>query len=1381
MLRNSYQNDKPSCVNIKVIVRCRPLNEKEKNDIHNEEVVKIKDNEVILTLNRNNEIYEKKYSFDYACDKDVDQRTLFNNYVFRIVDEVLEGFNCTLFCYGQTGTGKTYTMEGKILEHLKHNENKKIDLNDSINSDINYYYELCDSDDTGIIFRVAKRIFDILNRRKEYKSTRLVGGEEEEELAWRRNSCTSDVDEMCAGVASHAGVTRLGGSVLHERSEASPPKGLSRGGSPNKSEQFKPPEEKEEGSSAGDIYSVEKSSYDFVIKVSYLEIYNEELCDLLSTSSESNKLKIYEDTTNKNKGLNVDKLEEKCINSFEEIYYLICSAIKKRRTAETAYNKKSSRSHSIFTITLIMKDLNNDGESITKIGKLNLVDLAGSENALKSSYGNLKVRQQESCNINQSLLTLGRVINALIENSSYVPYRDSKLTRLLQDSLGGKTKTFIVATISPSSLCIDETLSTLDYVFRAKNIKNRPEINVKTTKQLKIKDLNNEIEKLKNALNLSREKRGVYLDNEEYNNIQNSLKKNKEILLQKEKILFEKSKKIKTLLNKMDYTDDVQNQIVHLLKDVLSKCRNIQLVHDVLVNKLSEEKCVTRFLLSQFHQAEGQYEHHVNLLSQAQKEMCALFRETVSNFRKRKNQDYSTLNDICNLILSVLGKAKGDMEEGNEAIMKCVDDVEKLNRDIVLRENNLLTFVMDRVDAMEKHDQNYFLQLGELTREILSCRVDLADVTDPRCSDPFSNERSDWTESADPSERTPQKNLHNTGAMLIALRDLAQSDEARQMLSQVESYHSTEERTVEETIEHMKNVSQLLHLYLTSAFEKLKKEMKKRIETLNEEREKLTKLVEQLRSDYESFESNLNKRKAKIVETYRQSIREDMNLFQSRVMEEIKTVIQKNVSEMNDTVERKLHALSNQLHDEAKNKFNKIITHSVSTLEEFFVNHQERCGGYNQDCLQSTDLVEEKVNSYYKNLGCVFTHVDNKFVTEQRKMERTVQNVKDVFRYIIEGKNDSIMKIASRMEDITSNKKKEKEVLYKELSRAVLQERDELDVTKKKVKQLAVRHMEEVNLCNGNYGEHLNKCDSYVEELLQRFRENEDNQNDECVEFPIGDTPVVQHEGKDINAEIEKVRCYANESFSHMGEDNMHGVDPPDNTCGTTDLPPPCLHPYADLHYDHVREEVLKEIEDVSVEKNINFKCLLDKMDENLNLILNEKNFARHRGGSMDLSRGDNIGGGIIIPLTASRPTTLPVVPPPPSLSSPHVSDFPPTTGHGNCTPSAPHGNVIRKGITHEQNQKKASGFFPTPDAEPDLENGSSKLFSDCSRKRNKSIEAVQGRKLYLTSNELRNPSAKIKALGNSGGSRKNSPAPKKMKEDAYKGRGTKFLRKSEN
>eukprot|EP00878_Enallax_costatus_P040692 GHUV01047041.1.p1 GENE.GHUV01047041.1~~GHUV01047041.1.p1 ORF type:complete len:122 (+),score=37.44 GHUV01047041.1:261-626(+) len=121
-----------------------------------------------------------------------------------------------------------------------------------------------------------------------------------------------------------------------------------------------------------------------------------------------------------------------------------------------------------------MKETTPEGEDVIKIGKLNLVDLAGSENISRS--GAKDGRAREAGNINQSLLTLGRVITALVEHSGHIPYRDSKLTRLLRDSLGGKTKTCIIATIAPSVQCVEETISTLDYAHRAKNIRNRPEV-----------------------------------------------------------------------------------------------------------------------------------------------------------------------------------------------------------------------------------------------------------------------------------------------------------------------------------------------------------------------------------------------------------------------------------------------------------------------------------------------------------------------------------------------------------------------------------------------------------------------------------------------------------------------------------------------------------------------------------------------------------------------------------------------------------------------------------------------------------------------------------------------------------------------------------------
>ncbi|KAL1821959.1 hypothetical protein ACET3Z_016828 [Daucus carota] len=197
-------------------------------------------------------------------------------------------------------------------------------------------------------------------------------------------------------------------------------------------------------------------------------------------------------------GVLVRGLEEEIVTSASENFTLLERGSAKRRTAETLLNKQSSRSHSLFSITIHIKEATPEGEELIKCGKLNLVDLAGSENISRS--GAREGRTREAGEINKSLLTLGRVINALVEHLGHNPYRDSKLTRLLRDSLGGKTKTCIIATVSPAAHCLEETLSNLDYAHRAKNIRNKPEVNQKMMKSTLIKDLYGEIDRLKAGL-----------------------------------------------------------------------------------------------------------------------------------------------------------------------------------------------------------------------------------------------------------------------------------------------------------------------------------------------------------------------------------------------------------------------------------------------------------------------------------------------------------------------------------------------------------------------------------------------------------------------------------------------------------------------------------------------------------------------------------------------------------------------------------------------------------------------------------------------------------------------------------------------------------------
>ncbi len=171
---------------------------------------------------------------------------------------------------------------------------------------------------------------------------------------------------------------------------------------------------------------------------------------------------------------------------------------KNRSVGATNMNEHSSRSHAILIVTVECCEMGADGENHIRVGKLNMVDLAGSER--QSKTGAEGQRLKEATKINLSLSALGNVISALVDGkSSHIPYRDSKLTRLLQDSLGGNSKTVMVATVGPASYNYDETLTTLRYANRAKNIKNKPKIN-EDPKDALLRTFQEEINRLKASL-----------------------------------------------------------------------------------------------------------------------------------------------------------------------------------------------------------------------------------------------------------------------------------------------------------------------------------------------------------------------------------------------------------------------------------------------------------------------------------------------------------------------------------------------------------------------------------------------------------------------------------------------------------------------------------------------------------------------------------------------------------------------------------------------------------------------------------------------------------------------------------------------------------------
>ncbi|KPU76317.1 uncharacterized protein Dana_GF11865, isoform D [Drosophila ananassae] len=241
----------------------------------------------------------------------------------------------------------------------------------------------------------------------------------------------------------------------------------------------------------------------YKVEVSYMEIYNEKVHDLLDPKPNKQSLKVREHNV---LGPYVDGLSQLAVTSYQDIDNLMTEGNKSRTVAATNMNAESSRSHAVFSVVLtqILTD-QATGVSGEKVSRMSLVDLAGSERAVKT--GAVGDRLKEGSNINKSLTTLGLVISKLADqtngrkggNDKFVPYRDSVLTWLLKDNLGGNSRTVMVATISPSADNYEETLSTLRYADRAKRIVNHAVVNEDPNARI-IRELRHEVETLRSML-----------------------------------------------------------------------------------------------------------------------------------------------------------------------------------------------------------------------------------------------------------------------------------------------------------------------------------------------------------------------------------------------------------------------------------------------------------------------------------------------------------------------------------------------------------------------------------------------------------------------------------------------------------------------------------------------------------------------------------------------------------------------------------------------------------------------------------------------------------------------------------------------------------------
>ena len=372
--------------NVRVAIRIRPLNDKERQDSGKTSIF-IQDPGKTLAIDVRSE--KKNFTFDYIASEDITQEEVFEKIGKPIAASCLSGYNGTIFTYGQTGAGKTFTILGHQLENI---------------ATISPEYT-----NRGLLPRCFEYLFNAI----------------QEEIS--------------------------------------------------------------------------QSDTKYLIKCSYLEIYQEQVNDLLDPNPQN--LQLREDMRH---GVYVDGLIEETVNNISETYNILKIGTQNRHVGCTSMNKESSRSHSVFTLVIESKE-SNDGITNFRTSRFHLIDLAGSERQRATDCAGERLK--EAGMINKSLSALGNVINSLVDisdgKSRHVHYRDSKLTFLLKDSLGGNSKTYIVANISPSVTVIGETLSTLKFAQRAKQIKNIAVVNEDTSGALSM--LRHEVIRLKEELSIAKE------------------------------------------------------------------------------------------------------------------------------------------------------------------------------------------------------------------------------------------------------------------------------------------------------------------------------------------------------------------------------------------------------------------------------------------------------------------------------------------------------------------------------------------------------------------------------------------------------------------------------------------------------------------------------------------------------------------------------------------------------------------------------------------------------------------------------------------------------------------------------------------------------------
>ena len=611
--KNLVEDMKKGSYSILVCVRCRPLSQSE-HQLSSYETIRIMDEKMVILMdpieyngpstvfkNRNR---EQTYAFDYAFDKNTSQNVVFENSTKFLIDGVVNGYNATVFAYGATGAGKTYTMLG--------NENNP-----------------------GIMPLTLRELFNKVN----------------------------SFDDR-----------------------------------------------------------------DYKLKFWYLEIYNENIRDLLKFIGRNGSTNNLENTNNEyldlredpERGIVVSGITEVNVSNSSDMLKILKRGNRNRTQEATGANETSSRSHAILQVSIEYKDRNSGIDVEIKFSKLSLIDLAGSERA--SATQNRGIRLIEGANINRSLLTLGNCINALCDanlkgnKKPYIPYRDSKLTRLLKDSLGGNARTVMIANVSPSINTFDDTYNTLKYANRAKNIKTfvtRNVLNAQYHISNYVNIINNlkaEVSQLKRQLEM-RGGNNTYNNNFNMNTLNNNYRNNNKTYYNNEnKSQIENSLNNNTI-NNNTISDDQFNSII---KEMKKTCEYQVTIKQKIISIQNEMNKLTDNTTNKYKNLQKTLEINQNTY----KELGSII-EKIYNTNSAKSEISELQKDFLTLIMknssykiqmldnkynNMINSSRNDIKD--DYILELENQIKY--RDEIISQNQIdITSSNNNIKSLEKLKQDY--------------------------------------------------------------------------------------------------------------------------------------------------------------------------------------------------------------------------------------------------------------------------------------------------------------------------------------------------------------------------------------------------------------------------------------------------------------------------------------------------------------------------------------------------------------------------------------------------------------------------------------------------------------------------------------------------